>query len=221
MELLKDAAQKSLAALRQKFTEETSSVTWQITTVPCPAAVWGEEFNRKFLGALLELPLGVQRVDEEHGDIITSSHYGVLQSSGDQVRITCHPRSFHDAEYEKVEAINAQIMQKCGAVSETFSAYPGWEPDRQNPMLPVAHQIYQELFSKPIVDYVMHAGVECGIFYKKMPGLRMISIGPDLHYPHSPSEALNIASTERFFRFLKTLIPASQKTMYNSEAEGK
>ena len=41
---------------------------------------------------------------------------------------------------------------------------------------------------------------------EKYPGMDMISFGPTLCYPHSPDEKVNIASVEKFWKFLTTTL---------------
>jgi dipeptidase D len=49
---------------------------------------------------------------------------------------------------------------------------------------------------------VMHAGLECGIIQGVYPEMDMISIGPDIQFPHSPGERVNIASVEKIWRLI-------------------
>jgi len=48
----------------------------------------------------------------------------------------------------------------------------------------------------------IHAGLECGLFSDKLPGLDCISIGPQMHDIHTSRERLDIGSTERSWNFL-------------------
>jgi dipeptidase D len=57
----------------------------------------------------------------------------------------------------------------------------------------------------PIVK-CMHAGLECGLLYKKNPTLDIISFGPTLRGVHSPDEKLDLASTEKIFELLMKVI---------------
>ena len=59
----------------------------------------------------------------------------------------------------------------------------------------------------PIVETV-HAGLECGLLMKKMPGLDAVSFGPDLIEIHSTRERMSIASTERIWKFLLGVLKA-------------
>ena len=47
-----------------------------------------------------------------------------------------------------------------------------------------------------------HAGLECGLFLEKYPKLEMISVGPTLRGVHSPDERLEIATVDKFWKFL-------------------
>jgi dipeptidase D len=44
----------------------------------------------------------------------------------------------------------------------------------------------------------IHAGLECGLFTEKFPGLDMVSFGPTLRGVHAPGERLDLASLDKF-----------------------
>ena len=48
----------------------------------------------------------------------------------------------------------------------------------------------------------IHAGLECGLLLDKMPGLDIVSIGPDMMDIHTPKERLDVESAGRFCRFV-------------------
>ena len=48
-----------------------------------------------------------------------------------------------------------------------------------------------------MVIEAIHAGLECGYFSGKIPGLDCVSIGPDVRDVHTPNETLSISSTQR------------------------
>ena len=55
--------------------------------------------------------------------------------------------------------------------------------------------------AEPQVD-VIHAGVECGLFYEALEGLDCVSVGPDILDIHTTEERLSVSSAERVYRFL-------------------
>ena len=54
---------------------------------------------------------------------------------------------------------------------------------------------------KPEVK-VIHAGLECGLFFEKIPGLDCVSLGPDMKDIHTTEEKLSISSVKRVWEYL-------------------
>ena len=52
----------------------------------------------------------------------------------------------------------------------------------------------------------IHAGLECGLFSAKIPGLECISIGPDMRDIHTTEERLSISSTERVWNYVLEIL---------------
>ena len=67
-------------------------------------------------------------------------------------------------------------------------------------------KIYQEMYHKDPTVEAIHAGLECGIFYEKMPGLDCISIGPDILDIHTPQERMNVESVKRVWEYLLNVL---------------
>ena len=58
---------------------------------------------------------------------------------------------------------------------------------------------------KPVVEAI-HAGLECGIFSDRLPGLDAVSFGPQMHDIHTSREKLDIASTARTWEYLVAVL---------------
>ncbi|MCF0180471.1 MAG: M20/M25/M40 family metallo-hydrolase [Bacteroidales bacterium] len=93
-----------------------------------------------------------------------------------------------------------------GAKVEFSSAYPGWELSQESPLLSKAKSVYREVFGKEIKVNSVHCGLECGIIGSHYPKLDIISFGPTIHHPHSPQESVEIASVEKFWKYLTALL---------------
>jgi dipeptidase D len=65
---------------------------------------------------------------------------------------------------------------------------------------------YKELFDKEPKVRAIHAGLECGLFSEKYPGLDMVSFGPTLRGVHSPDERLLIPTVEMVWKHLVAII---------------
>ena len=96
------------------------------------------------------------------------------------------------------ELIGAEVVQG--------GDYPGWEPNPNSRILNVLEKKYEELFNEKPHVAACHAGLECGILGKHLPGCDMISFGPTIRNPHSPDEKVNIASVNKFWNFLTAVL---------------
>ena len=67
-------------------------------------------------------------------------------------------------------------------------------------------ETFREMFGGEMKQLALHAGLECGFFAEKRPGMDIISIGPDCQYFHSPRERVRIESIGHFYDYIKTLL---------------
>ena len=63
-------------------------------------------------------------------------------------------------------------------------------------------EVYETMYGQKPEVVAIHAGLECGLFYKKIDGLDCVSLGPDMKDIHTSEEVLDIASTERVWKYL-------------------
>lgn len=81
-------------------------------------------------------------------------------------------------------------------------AYPAWEYRKESPLRDKMVAVFEEMYGHKPEVVAIHAGLECGLFYKKMEGLDCVSLGPDMKDIHTSEEVLSIASTERVWNYL-------------------
>ena len=65
---------------------------------------------------------------------------------------------------------------------------------------------FENLYGRRPVVEAIHAGLECGLFSDKLPGLDCVSFGPDMQDIHTTREKLNIASTARTWKYLLAVL---------------
>ena len=111
-------------------------------------------------------------------------------------------RSSIDSALEAMRRHVRAIGLLAGAVVEEDDSYPGWKPNLDSHLLDVVRSVHQREFGTEPEVKAIHAGLECGIIGKKVPGMDMISFGPVIEFPHSPDERVQIASVGRFYRLL-------------------
>lgn len=111
-----------------------------------------------------------------------------------------------DAEKNKMmEKIHECIMPFGGKI-ECDSDYPSWEYKEDSPLREIMVKVYGGMYGTlPRIESI-HAGLECGLFARRIADLDMVSIGPDLEGVHTPAERMNIKSARRVWEFLTTVL---------------
>ncbi|MBR9982314.1 MAG: aminoacyl-histidine dipeptidase [Desulfatitalea sp.] len=171
--------------------------------------VWSEETSLRVLNLLLALPHGVAGMSKTiEGLVESSSNLATMAVEQEVLRILMSQRSASSAKLvalsETVHAIAG--LANCQFVDE--NKYPPWQPDMNAPLLQTAQAVYAGLFGKEPVLEVIHAGLECAIIGERCPGMQMISFGPDIENPHSPTERMRISSVGKVWCFLVALLEA-------------
>lgn len=142
------------------------------------------------------------------GLVETSRNLGVVTTSEEQIRFAFSSRSSVesklDASIRELDLLAA--VTECKA--EHYSRYPGWNFSKKSPLRDRYLAVYREVTGEEAQVNVIHAGLECGIIYSKVP-MDMISIGPTMRDIHSPNEVLYLRETEVFWDTLKKLLEQS------------
>ena len=161
------------------------------------------------LRLIASLPHGVEAMSYDIPDLVeTSNNVATVRAANGSLVITTSSRSSADAELEALRRRIRATAELAGAAVDAAPAYPGWKPDLDSQLLEVAKGVHaREMGAEPEVKAI-HAGLECGIIGKKIPGMDMISFGPVIEFPHSPDERVLIDSVGRFYRLLTATLAA-------------
>jgi dipeptidase D len=199
-----------LAQVKQTYAEIDPDLNITVTdagTASCPAL---DLPSTKGLTALLQaLPCGVQAMMADiPGLPETSANLGVLSLKEDRAEVRLSVRSSVKRDCLALSQKVGEIATAHGADSQVSGAYPPWEYRKASPLRDVVARVYQETSGHPAQFNVIHAGLECGIFYEKFPGLDAVSFGPTILDIHSPKERFELASALRTWEFLLQLLAA-------------
>lgn len=171
--------------------------------VACPKQELPEDVQDFLIHAITACPHGVYRMIPEMPDVVeTSNNLSAIKMNGNSVEAFCLTRSSVESRKEELAQMIQSAFAVAGADVEFSGSYPGWKPNTKSRILHVMQDIYEKEFgSKPRV-ITIHAGLECGIIGRNYPGMDMISFGPTIEHPHSPDERVNIATVQKFYRYI-------------------
>ncbi len=163
-----------------------------------------EEDTVRFISTLLACPHGVVAMSTDiPGLVETSTNLAsVRMGENNTIRVVTNQRSsVTSALHAIAEKVEAALLLG-GADVEHTGEYPGWKPNLDSHILSVCVSSYRKLFNTEPEVKAIHAGLECGLFLEKFPGLDMISFGPTLRGVHAPGEKLELASLDKFVDLL-------------------
>ena len=158
--------------------------------------------------ALYSAPHGVLAMSNDvKGLVETSTNLAsVKMLKGGIIRVGTSQRSaINSCRRWAAEMVEA-CFEMAGATVTHESEYPGWKPNVNSQILEQSVAAYKKLFGVDPVVRAIHAGLECGLFLDKFPGLDMISFGPTLRGVHAPGERLDLASLDKFRMLLEEIL---------------
>ncbi|MBN2361310.1 MAG: beta-Ala-His dipeptidase [Deltaproteobacteria bacterium] len=171
------------------------------------------EASERLVRLLEKLPHGVLKSTSHNPDLpFVSINLALINVVDDKLTVIMSGRSPVAGELDALETRARAIAAEHGATFKTENGYPGWAPNYDSPLLAITKRCYEQQFGRPPTLLEIHAGLECGIIGSKHPGLDMISIGPDLHNPHSPQEHVSISSAQRMYKLVKDLVAELQRS---------
>lgn len=202
----REAVEQELAALRDQYADSDAGVVVAIEPGSAEEAA-AEAATTRALDLLAVLPTGVVAMSPRlQGVVETSTSLNVASTDAGVLTLASMTRSANAPALEDVVAQIEAAARLAGAKVEIQRSYPPWRPDFDSRLLATARSTFSRLFECDPKLEVVHGGLECAVLGSRLPGVQMISIGPDVEGPHAPGERLGISSTQRFYRLLGALL---------------
>lgn len=200
---LEKSLKKELSASEPDFAMEISVETSEEEAAIHPVAF------EKLLFMLVHTPNGVQCMSSEIAGLVESSlNLGIFTTAPQEAQFHYSLRSSVSSyKYfmrDKLEYLVCFLGGECS----THGEYPAWEYKKESKLREIFAQVFKQEYGKEAKMEAIHAGLECGLISEKMPGLDIVSIGPEMHDIHTPKERLSVESTIRVYKFLEKLLEA-------------
>ena len=175
----------------------------KVEAAPMPETVWTAEAGALALRFIVALPHGVFAMSNDiPGLVETSNNLAAVKRRDGKLAILLSTRSSVASALAGLRGRIEAVATLAGAEVGHHDGYPGWKPDLGSRLLGVVRSVHERVLGfEPHVSAI-HAGLECGLIGKMVPGMDMISIGPQIEFPHSPSERVKVATVGRFYELL-------------------
>ena len=163
--------------------------------------------TKKVLCMLTCLPNGVQVMSADiPGLVQTSLNMGILTTDETAVHLSSSVRSSVESQKQMLLQRIACLTAELGGETSTRGEYPGWAYLPDSPLRDLMVEVFTDQYGyEPKVEAI-HAGLECGLFSAKLPGLDCVSFGPDLKEIHTFREKMSISSVQRVWKMLVELL---------------
>lgn len=206
-------AKDDLKVVKAAIAEISETLKYEYKTIEKALAISVEEKGAgdkavaheemiKIVNVLYAVPNGVFRMSPDIDGLVetSSSLARVIVNDGSFVTQSLQRSSVESTKVDVANAIRAAFETAGIAVVQTGD-YPGWQPNPNSEILTLMHQLYVKRFNEEPQIKACHAGLECGILGKHLPGVDMISFGPNIRAAHSPDEKVQISSVQKFWGF--------------------
>ena len=164
--------------------------------------VMTEKSSDIVIRSLMMMPNEIQKMSNDiEGLVQTSLNFGILNTTEDEVTASFSVRSSVQSEKENLIDQLRCVSVSAGGSLEVQGDYPAWEYRHDSPLRDIMVDVFEEQYGRKPVIQAIHAGVECGLFAGKLPGLDCVSFGPDMKNIHTSRESMDVASVQRTWRY--------------------
>ncbi len=159
--------------------------------------------SRRVIEFLNTTPNGIVKMSEDvKGLPETSLNLGILYCEEGAVCASFAVRSAVSAEKQRLLERLERLAKDLGGEYSSHGHYPAWEFKKASRLRDTMCRVWQEKTGNGPQVVIIHAGLECGLFCGKMPGLDAVSLGPDMKEIHTCRERLSISSTARVYEYI-------------------
>ena len=190
------------------FIEDDKNIKIELNEIKTHMKIYSREITEEIIYLLLNLKQGViEYSKDKEGLVETSGNIGIVNIINGNISIKELVRSSDDNKRREIQRINNEITGSRNYKIEIQSEYPGWKYKPNSNLENVYISAYMDTHdgNEPKIEAI-HAGVECGMIYEKMPNLELISIGPDIVDVHTTNESLYLDSCKKILKTIFAMI---------------
>jgi len=212
-EVTAEVCRRMTQSLREEYRVTDPDV--EVTVEPAETAMLPMDAvsPRRAVCLLVCHPNGVQVMSADiPGLVQTSLNMGILTTGETEVHLSSSVRSSVESQKQMLLQRIACLTAELGGETSTRGEYPGWAYLPDSPLRDLMVEVFTDQYGyEPKVEAI-HAGLECGLFSAKLPGLDCVSFGPDLKEIHTFREKMSISSVQRVWKMLVELLRRMKET---------
>lgn len=195
------------STFKNEYRTTDADVTVTVEQTKTDSLPMDKDSTERVVCLLTCAPNGIQVMSADMPGLVqTSLNLGVLITEEDRLYASfCVRSSVATQKHMLVERLQ-ELTARLGGTVAVFGDYPGWEYQTESPLRNLMVEIYREQYGCDPKIEAIHAGVECGMFADKIPGLDCVSFGPNLTEIHTCRERMHIASVQRVYKMILEIL---------------
>lgn len=195
------------ADVEEEYSVTEKTMVFELQSEGARSEAVEREVARKLIWALQAVHNGILSMSQDIDLVETSSNLASIRlTDGNKIQVKTSQRSSILSARHHMSNMVKAAFELAGARVEVGEGYPGWKMNPESDILKIAVETYKALFGKEPKVLGIHAGLECGLFSEKYPGLDMVSFGPTLRGVHSPDERLLIPTVAMVWDHIKAIL---------------
>ena len=165
-----------------------------------------KEISDKIITMFYLLPNGFQHKNLFLDITSASQNFGVVTTENNTIKGAYTFRGALDSYLDEEQEILINFCNIFGFQWECVSRHPTWEYLPDSPMRETLKKVYKEFYNREILEKATHGSLECGVFKKIIPDIDIVTLGPECHDAHTPTESMSIKSFDEIYLVLVKLL---------------
>lgn len=207
LDFWKNLVQTQSRTFKAELGKWGTQLTVSVDTPDMPEWTLTPTATARVIQVLSLIPHGIATMSQAvPGLVESSSNLAAVKLEKGILKVLTSHRADRLTLRDELARRTAQAFHLAGGRFRSGDGYPAWSPNPASPLLAKCKELWKSTTGSEAVVELIHAGLECGVIGDKVPGMDMISLGPDIRDAHTPDERLDLGSTLRVWQFLKKLL---------------
>ena len=160
--------------------------------------------SSKFIELLVNFKTGIHDYNKEFNLADTSINLAMVNFNKGEVKIECSSRAMNAEGQDNIDSYATELFETYGYKVNLEDKYSSWKPEI-NEFTSSVNKAMEKVFGESRYEAI-HAGLECGVILERYPHIKFASIGPNIAFPHSTREKVELASVEKTFEVIEKLL---------------
>ncbi|CAA6814598.1 MAG: Aminoacyl-histidine dipeptidase (Peptidase D) (EC [uncultured Sulfurovum sp.] len=157
-----------------------------------------------FLKLLLEFKHGIHEYNDEFNLADSSINLAIVSLEDAVVTVQTSARAMNAEGQKRIDSYALNLLKKYDYKPTIEDKYASWKPE-VNTFTSSVNEAMVKVFGASKYEAI-HAGLECGVIGERYPDMKFASIGPNIEFPHSTREKVELASVEKTFEVVEEII---------------